>query len=295
MPKSQGRKLFILSFLLPALLIYTALIVYPSLRALQISLYDWSGLSRDMSFVGLDNFIDMFNDPSMGNALKNNAYILFVPTLGTLFIALILAQAVVWVPRGTDFFKLIFFFPYLLSTVVWAIMWNFVYNPNFGAINTFLRAVGLGSLARPWLGDPRMALNAIGVVMIWGSVGWYVILLATAIADIPKELYESAVIDGASRWQQFARITIPLIWGMIRVSVIFLLINALQTFALVFVIKGGFTDKYTEIIATYMFKQAFHFSNMGYGTAIAVVIFLLLLIFTALALLVGRRDTVEFV
>lgn len=294
MVKSRSHSFFILSFLLPVLLIYTFLIVFPGLRALYISLFEWSGLSKDMTFVGIANFERMIQDPSMVFSLKNNLFILFIPSLGTLIIALILSQSIYWIPLGGEFFKLIFFFPYLLSTVVWAIVWNFIYNPSFGAINTFLRAVGLDSLTHAWLGEPKLALWAIGLVMIWGSVGWYVILLSTAINDIPRELYESAMIDGAGLWQQFAYITLPLIWGMIRISMIFLLIYALQTFSLVFVIKGGFTDKYTEIIATYMFKQAFNFSNMGYGTAIAVVIFLLLLILTTFALIAGRRERIEF-
>jgi len=292
--RSTIRTIFIVVFLLPAILIQTLLLIYPSLRAFYISFFEWSGLSQEMTYVGLQNFTRMAQDPSMRVSVANNIYILIVPTLATLFISLVLAQTLNWVPFGGEFFKLLFFFPNLLSAVVWAIMWNFVYNPSFGAINTFLRLVGLGSLAKPWLGDPNFELAAIALVMIWGGVGWYVVLLSASIADIPKDLFEAAIMDGASRWQQFIHLTIPLVRGMIRISVIFLVINALQIFSLVFVIKGGFTDKYTEVISTYMFKQAFQFSNLGYGSAIAVFVFLLLLVLTAVALSFGRREPVQF-
>jgi len=221
MKRSTSRYLFIAFFILPAFLMQTSLIVYPSLRAFYISFFDWSGLSQNMKYVGLDNYYRMFGDPGIHTAIINNAYILVIPTLITLFIALMLAQTVVWVPLGGDFFKLLFFFPNLLSTVVWAIMWNFVYNPNFGAINSFLRLIGLDSLTRPWLGDPNFELAAIAIVIVWGGVGWYVVLISAAIVDIPRELFEAAIMDGASRWQQFYYLTIPLVIGMIRISIFF--------------------------------------------------------------------------
>jgi N-acetylglucosamine transport system permease protein len=198
--------------------------------------------------------------------------------------------------RGSGFYKVVYFFPSVLSIAVIAVLWQFVYEPRNGLLNGLLGAVGLDGLRQIWLGDRDVALAAIAAIAVWGGVGFYVVLFTAAMNSIPRELYEAAVLDGAGRWQSFWRLTLPLIWGTVQVALAYLVIGALDMFALVKILSvgPGGPDNSTQVISLYMYENAFTYGRFGYASAIGVTLFLLTLIMTLIVFRVSRRERVEY-
>lgn len=306
----HGRRLFILSFVAAPILLYAVFVISPYAQAFVIALTDWRGFSAEMTYIGFDNFTTLAADPVFWTALRHNLFLVVAIPVIVVILALFFSSAMhfggsgagrggrsaIRGVLGSRFYQVVYFFPSVLSIAVVAVMWQFVYEPKNGLLNGFLSAVGLDGLRQVWLGDSSTALGSVTAVTVWASVGFYVVLFTAAMGTIPRELYEAALIDGAGRFQIFRMLTIPLIRDAIQVAVIYLVINALDTFALVQVLTvgPGGPDSSTEVIALYLFDNAFGYSKFGYASAIGVAMFLLTLVFTILAFRFSRRERVEY-
>lgn len=293
MTRRQERTMLIVLFLLPGLLVYTIFVVWPGLQAFWLSLYNWDGMSP-ATYVGLGNFLKLAKDTLAQKAILNNAFFLIVPTLITLVLALLFAELIRGGIKGSSFFQVVFFFPNLLSMVIVGIIWLFVFSPNLGLLNGVLRGVGLDSLAKPWLGVPGLVVPSIGFVMVWMAAGYYMVLLVAAMKNIPVELYEAAMLDGANWFQDFWFITIPMVWDVLRVTITLLFLGAIQQFALVWVMTEGGPNGASEVLATFMYKNAFRYFNIGYGSAAAVVMFILVFFFSLISFRWMSRRSIEY-
>ncbi|MDO3703385.1 sugar ABC transporter permease [Micromonospora sp. C28SCA-DRY-2] len=299
----HGKYPLIVTFLVPPLLLYGIFVISPYLQAFQISTTDWLGYSAEANPVGLANFERLLDDERVWNALKNNAWLLAVVPVVTialgLFFASMLAmggrkgRAGVTGVRGTSFYRMVYFFPQVLSVVIIALLWREVYHPNSGLLNGALGALGLPTPT--WLGDPRTAFWCVLAVMIWSNVGFYVVLFGAAMSAIPRDIYEAVMLDGASRWTTLRKVTIPLLWDTVQVAWIYLAIAALDGFILIQQMTNGGPNFSSDVIGLRMYETAFGSENrFGYASAIGVVLFFLTLSVAVLALRAARRDRIEF-
>ena len=266
-------------FLAPALFFYGVFLVYPMLWSLWVSLYEWDGLSDNMVFIGLGNYAKiLFGDEIALLALWNNV----LWTVGTLIvptgIGLALALALNRRFRGSVVFRTIFYSPAVLPLVAVGLIWSWMYNPNFGAVNIALKAMGLGWLARGWLSDYDTALAATFVTNVWSHVGFPMILYLAGLQAIPRDYYEAAKLDGANAWQSFRHVTLP---GLKETHVIVLslsVIQAFKVFDIIYTMTYGGPGRVTQVLGTWMYFQTFQYYNAGYGAALAWVIALIILV-----------------
>jgi N-acetylglucosamine transport system permease protein len=290
----------IIPFLLPALILYGVFVLYPYIRAFYISLTSWSGVSSNMPFVGLKNYADLLTDGRFLDALGRNGQLLIVLPLGTILVAL--AFAALFTQGGTGimgsgFYRVVYFFPQVISAVIVGILFQYVYNPRYGLLNTSLEKMGLESLTRTWLGDPSTILWAIAFVAIWSAVGFYMVIFIASMQSIPTSFYEAAVLDGATRWRQFRDITLPLMWETIRTALIYIGIQALDMFVLIQVMTGGGStsaSRNAEVVAVYMYIEAFGKSRWGSASAVGVVLLILTMLLSVVIMRATRRETYEY-
>lgn len=265
-------------FLAPALFFYVGFLVYPMLSSLWISFFDWDGLSREMTFVGLGNYAKLFfEDEIARRALWNNVIwtmaSLIIPTALGLMFAIALNQRM----PGTTAFRAILYSPAVLPLVAVGLIWSWMYNPQFGAVNVFLKAVGLGSIARGWLSDYNTALAATFLTNVWANAGLPMVLYLAGLQAINREYYEAARLDGASIFQSFRYVTLP---GLAETHVIVLslaVIQAFKVFDLIYVMTYGGPGQSTQVLGTWMYFQSFQYYHAGYGAAVAWVIAVIVL------------------
>ncbi|RSM59595.1 ABC transporter permease [Actinoplanes sp. ATCC 53533] len=299
----RGKRLFIATFLVPPLLLYGVFVVSPYAQAFQISATDWGGLSPEYEFIGLDNFRRLFGDGTFWNALRHNALLLALLPVATILLGLFLASMIsvggrrdragVQGVRGAAVYRVVYFFPQVLSVAIVGVLWKEMYAPNSGLINGALRAVGLDALARPWLGDPRFAFWCLALVLLWSNVGFYVVLFSAAMQSIPRDIYEAALLDGATRATTLFRVTVPLLWDTIQVAWVYLAILAIDGFAVAQIVTDGGPGYSSDVVGLRLYKTAFTDSQFGYASAIGVALFFLTLSVAAMFLRVTRRDRVE--
>jgi raffinose/stachyose/melibiose transport system permease protein len=260
------------AFALPALAVYFIFLVYPALQSLWFSLTDWDGLSATYNFVGADNYLSMWKDPVVIQAVINNIIWTVVTIVIPVAIGLILAVLLNGKVRAKPVIRLIFYTPAVLPLVAVASIWGWLYNPQYGAINTALRAIGLDGLAQPWLGQDSTALAAVMVPAIWLRVGFPMLLYLAALQGISADMYEAATVDGATRWQQFWHITMPSLRPTHYIVIALSLIDSFKVFDLVYAMTYGGPGTATQVMGTWMYFNVFQYYQAGYGTAIAVVI-----------------------
>ena len=274
----RGGGLVAWVFALPALIVYGVFLVYPALSSLWFSLTDWDGLSPSYNVVGLDNYRKLADDPVVGQAVVNNVIWTVVTIVVPVVIGLVLAILLNGKARGKPVLRLIFYTPAVLPLVSIASIWGWLYNPQYGAINAFLRAVGLDGLAQPWLGQDSTALAAAMVPAIWLRVGFPMLLYLAALQGINPDLYEAATVDGASRWQQFWHITMPGLKPAHYVTIALSVIDSFKVFDLIYAMTYGGPGTATQVMGTWMYFNVFQYNQAGYGTAIAVVITLVAIV-----------------
>jgi len=289
----RGKYRIIIPFLFPPIALYLTFVLYPYLRAMYVSLTRWRGLTPNPEFIGLANFAKMLHDQYFWNALKHNIIYLFtlpiiIIAIG-LFMAFLLTQGV----RFANFYRIVFFFPQVMSVVAIGVLWSFVYHPTLGILNAFLKLIGIQS-PPVWLGNPSTALGAVGAVVVWQTVGFYMVLFIAGMESIPITFYEAALIDGATQWQLFWKITLPLLWDTVRTALVFLAIGAIDMFTIVQTMTEGGPSRATDVLATYLYESAFLNSEFGYATAIAVSMFLLVLTLSIILMRVTQREALEF-
>jgi len=285
--KGQNR-LTIILFLLPALALFTVFLIYPIARSVYFSQFDWNGLGPAVKYVGLENFKRILSDKIFMTAVKNGLLIVVLSLTLQLPLSLALAIMVGRELPGRVFFRTIFFMPYVLSEVITGIIWLGLFNPDpeRGFINALLVLIGLQP--QTFLGNINQALPCIFVVLTWKYFGLHMLLFMAGLQNIPKELEEAARIDGANSWQIIKNVTIPLLSGTIRTSVYLSVVGALTQFNLVWIMTKGGPVNATEVMATYMYRYGFVRFWLGYGSAVALVMLLICLIFSIVYLKLVR-------
>jgi ABC-type sugar transport system permease subunit len=258
-------------FLAPATLIFAVYLVVPMGMSFWYSLTDWSGLGPK-HYVGLSNYRQVFTDPTTRLALKNTAIWTVILTVVPTLIGLGLANALRGVGRFKATAQALIYLPAVLPLVGIALIWQWLYNPQFGFINSLLQKVGLDSLAIDWLGQTSSALPAMMVAAIWVSIGFPMVLYLAGLQTIPQELYEAARMDGAGRWNQFRHVTLPGLKQSHMVIVALEVILALQSFALIYALTAGGPGNSTQVLGTWMYANLFSFNKVGYGSAVGWVL-----------------------
>jgi raffinose/stachyose/melibiose transport system permease protein len=262
-------------FAVPALLIYLAIVIYPSLAGAAYAFTDWSGLGK-ASWVGFENFKNLFTDAQSFGALKNTLKLTVFIVIVRNAIGLALALGVHTRIRSRFLLRTIFFAPAVLSPVVLAFLWKYMFNPDHDSgLNALLGFFGLGFLQQNWLGDPSVALWAIGLTVVWQYAGYSMVIFLAALQGIPQELEEAAALDGAGRFQRFWHVVLPLIAPAMTINLTLSTIGGLKLFDQVFAITGGGPGYASETLSTLIYKQAFVFGKYGYSTAVALVLALL--------------------
>ena len=274
-------KLIIVLFLLPSISIFLVFVIYPIMTSIYYSLFNWKGFGPAVDYVALDNYKRILTDRVFLIAVRNNLMIVGLSLLLQLPLSLALAIMVGRDLPGRTFFRTIFFMPYVFSEVIVAIMWLGLFNPDpdRGLINALLILIP-GVKSQPWLGDPDTVLMCIFIVLTWKYFGFHMLLYLTGLQNIPAEIEEAALIDGANRRQLLTHITIPLLSSTIRTSVYLSVLGSLQQFILVWIMTKGGPVNASEVMATYMYRFGFVRFYLGYGSAVAIVMFLICLAFS---------------
>jgi raffinose/stachyose/melibiose transport system permease protein len=286
-----GKTLTLVGFLLPSALIYFGLVILPIFQASYYSLFDWNGLVPLTDFVGLDNYARALQDGVFVRAVGNNVLIAVLSAGLQLPLALALALLIRRHMAGRTIFRLIFFLPYVLSEVITGVLWKFVYQPQTGLLNHLLAAIVPGFTPFGWLGDVDTVMIWVFVVITWKYFGLYLVLFTAGLQNIPTELEEAAIIDGASGGQVIRHVTVPLLGPTIRLALFLSIVGSLQIFDLVWVLTKGDPVNASQTMATYMYKFGFQRFALGYGSAVAVILFLLSFLFSVLyQRYVMRRD-----
>ena len=281
MNRMYGNKLHILLFLLPALLLFCGILIAPIGASFYYSLFDWNGMSKKMTFIGLANYKEVFTSIDLGflKALRNSLLLAFLSVFLQLPLALLLALTLGKKVKGERLFLSVYFMPVLISTVVIGQLWLKIYNPDYGILNVFLRSIGLEKWAKIWLGTKETALGAVFVPTLWQYVGYHMLLLYAGVKSVPTELREAAMLDGATDWQVNRYIVLPYIKPIIRISVIFAVTGSLKSFDLIYVLTNGGPLRATQVPSTLMIEMLFLRNRFGMGSAIAVLLIVLCFFF----------------
>ncbi|NDI34183.1 carbohydrate ABC transporter permease [Chengkuizengella sediminis] len=279
MNKTFKNPLVYILFLLPTILFYFIFMGVPVFQAFYYGFTDWDGLNPPV-FNGIENFKEAFGDSDFWLSVLNNVYFILFSVVVQLPIILVLALLISNVKRLKGFYKTAVFVPSILSTAVIGILWGFIYEPDSGLLNQFLAIFGIEKIY--WLSDKSTAMISILITNAWQWTGFYVVLMLAAILGIPKDLLEQAEIDGATNWQKSTKIIIPLIRPIIIVVMLLSIAGAMKALDIVWVMTEGGPFGTTDVMATYMIKEAFREYQYGYGNAISVLIFIFTLVITGL-------------
>ncbi|MEH7307117.1 carbohydrate ABC transporter permease [Neobacillus drentensis] len=274
------KMMTILSFLLPALLLYSIFMLHPMIDAVRFSFFDWDGAAPSMNFVGFENYIKLTDDKIFLKALGHNLLWVGLSLILMVIPTLILAVLISRVKKGKSFFRAGFYLPSVLSLAVVGVLWSKIYDPMMGPINVFLKSIGLENLAKNWLGEPLFVIPALVIASTWAFYGLYMILFLAGLQNINYELYEAAELDGAGPIRKFWSITIPSLRNTVNVVISMVIINALKGFALIWIMTQGGPFYMSELVSTYVYKAAFSMNKVSYATAGSVVLGIIVIIFT---------------
>ncbi|MGW0593213.1 carbohydrate ABC transporter permease [Streptosporangium sp. NPDC002607] len=292
MLKAAQRRI-IIPFLIPALALLGVFFLYPLIKTVDLSLNEFSRTGT-MRFVGLDQYRLLTGDPAFFNSLKNT-FLLTLIGSGMLFPP---AMAIAWALsqriHGERFFRFVVFAPVVLSVAVVSLMWKFLYHPTLGLINPALESMGLGALAKIWLGDPSTALAAVTFVSVWHGIGIWIVLLCAGFERLPVDVLQAARIDGAGEWRVFWSIMLPMMLDLMRMLAILWVVQSLQTFAFVYIMTGGGPFGSTDTVGTLMYRVAFDRADFGYAAAIGVVLVVVMLTVAKLLNKVMKRDDLQY-
>ncbi|MFD0824166.1 carbohydrate ABC transporter permease [Neobacillus sp. M.A.Huq-85] len=279
-----------LFYILPALLLILLFVFLPIVLNLYNSLFRWNSFSAGKTFVGFDYYSRLFKDPVFYIALKNNSLYAVISLVfqvgGGLIIAAILEDKLI--RRFQPFFRTVFFIPSVISIAVVGLLWQLIYNPEVGLVNSFLKFIGQTEWAHSWLGDSKVAIYAVVAVSQWQYTGYMTMLFLIAMQKIPFEYYEAAMIDGASKIKTFFNITLPQIKEMTIVGMVITVIGAFKVFDEVYIMTFGGPGQSTEVLGTMLYRAAFRNDEMGYASTIGTVIFVITLILSLIQMKLGK-------
>lgn len=294
---NRGKTQFIVSFLALPVGLYAVFVLFPYISAFYFAFTRWSGLSANIQFNGLNNFVKLFADEKFWNALLHNGIALLVLPPVIIIIALFFAFLFTQGIKYSRFFRITYFFPQVLSAVIVAVLWGFIYHPTIGILNSVLDIFNIPAMESfPWLGDRRTVFPAVLAVVVWSSVGFYMVLLIAGMQTIPNDYYEAATVDGANRWTMFWNITVPLIWDTLRTAIVFIAIGAMDLFAIVTVMTNGTggPSRAADVVPVYLYSKAFSEGQFGYATAMGLVLLILVLGISILSLRFTARESFEY-
>lgn len=279
-------------YLLPALGVYAIFVILPIADAFRLSLFRWPSAVAEPVFAGLTNFSILIHDPVFRHALVHNAILLILSLCIQLPIALAIAVLLSYPIRGRGLFRTIFFAPMVMPSVAIAVLWTYIYLPEQGLLDSALSLFS-AQFSGNWLGSPATAMLCVFAAICWRYIGFHMVLYMAGIAAIPEELYEAARIDGASEWQAFRHITLPLLRPVIAVSATLSIIGSLKYFDLVYMMAAGAPEHSRELLATYVYRLAFenNLGRYGYGSAVAVALFIIAFTAATAAIKTTRRQT----
>lgn len=264
-----------LLFLAPAIVVYGFVMVFPMAYSLLLSLYPVSGLNVEFKGLGLENYRTLlFQDPVFWQSLKNNAIWMVLALLIPMFLGLFVAQVLNREFKGRIIFRALYYYPAILSLTAVGLIWVWMYNPQLGLINSFLKALGVKQTVS-WLGNMSIALYSVFAADVWMSVGFAMVLFLGGMQSIPNELYEAAVVEGASKGQSFFHITIPLLRESFIVITVLYMIGSMKIFDIIFAMTLGGPGRSTYVLAVYMYFNAFKFFKLGMGSAVSWIMVIL--------------------
>ena len=263
-------------FPVPALVIYVIFFALPTVQAFQYAVTDWNGYSADYNNVGLSNFVQIAtNDTLFRNALWNNLQFMFAVVIAQTFLALVLALLLAKNSRSSILLRALYFFPTILSSVSVAFIWKFMYDPNFGLINYALDVVGLDALQSAFLGAPSKAIFFVAVVQVWFHAGQVTVIYVAGLQQVPKDLHESATVDGASRWQRFRYVTWPMIAPATAIVIAYTTIQSFKAFDLILGLSGNPPKASLDILSTRIYTT---FTDAEFGYAAAQSVFFMIIV-----------------
>lgn len=272
MKKMMSNKPAIALFVLPGLLIFAFVFIYPIIYTMNLSFTSWTGIGPK-EYVSFENYIKLFvNDATFAQAVKNTLLILVVAVIGQLIPALFFAILLSNIKKSTRFFRIAFFIPVLLSSTAIALMWQEIYDVNYGLLNELIRLLGLTGLAHDWLTEEATCLVAAIVPVIWQWIGYHMIIMYAGLKGIPGQYVEAAKLDGANSFQVTTRVILPMLRDILKVCLILAVVGSIKIFDNIYVMTAGGPYNMTTTIAIHMYKEAFLKFNYGYGSAIAVVL-----------------------
>lgn len=293
MTKLFGNKWAIFLMVLPGLLFLLFAMVVPVILSFYYGMTDWSGIGA-MRYIGFANYADIFKDGAFWISLKNA----FLLTIVTIFLqnpfAIIVGIMLLNCRKGERWFRTIYFIPAVISIVVTTKLWVNILNPNYGLFNKFMNLIGLGFLKINWLSDLHTAIWSVILIVIWQGLGWAILFYYAGLVGIPKELQESARIDGASGIKLYTRVVLPLMTPVITSTVIIALISCLKQMETVYLSTGGGPGDVTQFLANYLYTQAFVASKYGYGNALSVVFVIICVLGTYFLKRIFQKDVGEF-
>ncbi len=292
----KSRVLTFCLFCLPLLAMYLTFSFIPLIKTFIYAFTDWTGYGNEYNWIGFENFKEILHDDVFWPAMLVNIRLYLIGGVCILGLALTCAGLITQSKlRESKYYRIILYMPNIISGVVIAIIWKFIFSPTFGLVNSGLNAIGLGSLAQNWLGNKSTVMGAITVVWTWAGFGYYMLLMVAAIEGIPSTYLEAAEIDGANAVQRFIRIILPLVANMVKTCLVFFTMNAFTgVYSLIKFMTDGGPAGYTRDIIYVMYRSGFGGSKFGYSAALGVTIFILIGSLIAVILRLTRTDDVEY-
>jgi len=293
----SGRQRMVIPFLLPAFILYTVFFVYPAIQAFWVSLHEWSGFGKTMIYIGLGNYQEMLQDKIFWASFRRTVYIAVAGGVGIfglgLFFASILQRTLIF----KKFFRSLIFFPMVIPGIGLGLIWQFIYNNDWGLLSGFINLIGLDFLDKYWLA-PDNIIQSLTAAIIWSYVGYYMTILLAGIDKIPITYFEAAILDGASEWRMFFTITLPMIWDVFVVALILWIINSLKIFDLIAATTFPAPPTSSYTLTIYIWSQAVGtytpVYRLGYATALGVVLLIMVVISVGVTRFITRKEAIEY-
>ena len=280
-------------FIAPAAVALILTMAVPMADAVLLSLQHWDGMTPP-SWAGFSNYVNLIHDETFFRALWHTAYFTVCTVILQTILPLLIASLLNSGIRGSTVFRTLYFMPVIISLAISGLLWAMLFEPNFGAVNSVLRAIGLGRLAPLWLAGADTVMPSVIIVSVWQSLGFYLVIFFAALQSVPKDLYEAAELDGANAWNRFLNVSVPTIWPVILIVIVLNTINGIKVFDQIWVMTAGGPNYASATLGTYLYSIAFGAmgasnSRLGYATAIAIVILLLSIVVSIVQIRLGRR------
>lgn len=290
----RDRKvLFSIAFLAPALVLYCSFIIFPIFSSAYYSLLKWNGVGA-AKYIGLRNFERLFQDPDYWTSFFNTVKAIIICTAFQIPLGLIFAFLLYNTQRGYKFFRSVFFLPVVISPTAIGTMFLLFFNGELGPLNYFLKNIGLDALAMNWLSDKRTVLYCVIFPAVWQYIGYYCIIFLAGMQSISEEIFESARIDGASSFQVFTRMVLPMLYDLITVCVVLCVTGSIKAFDQAYVMTAGGPGVQSSYIAIFMYHKAFTDTKLGEGTAVGITMLLFSLLFTLTFKKLTNKESIDY-